>query len=541
MSTLRGLAALAVVVSCRPVLSAAERPTFADWPRESIFYHVYVRSFADSDGDGKGDLAGLTAKLDYIESLGVDGILLLPIFQNDHREYGGYATTDYARVDTEYGGDAAWEKFIAEAHRRKLKVALDLSITHVADTHPWFLAAKKSVKAPQRAHFIWAGPPRPEGKGVFGLPAWNPVDGGPSYFALYAPTVPHLNFRDKATAEAMIDVAAEWLRRGVDGFRLDSAPHVVPVDPAMPERISQSTDDAHAFWKKFMTRMKAVKPSSFAVAEVMSGDPAEVTRYHADGIDMTFDYPAYFGIVNALSEGKKTNLAFLVKATQGARPRGALGGIFLGNHDVPGEFVAPHGRVADMLEGNRTRLQSAALLLFSLPATPFVYYGEEIGLVGGRSLNKDVKKKWSRNPMQFDGSRGRGFTSGEPWTAFATDNANVADQDGVEGSLLETYRGLIRVRRSSPALTRGDYREVPTNNDAVFAFLRETAEEKVLVAVNFSPDNVNVELNLRAVGISTTQATDRIFAFPYAEVTAANAAAYPLELPAHQGRWLLLK
>jgi glycosidase len=465
----------------------------------------------------------------------------LPIFQNDHDEYGGYATTDYARVESDYGGDKAWEEFVAAAHQRKLKVALDLSLTHVADTHPWFQAAKKSTDAPERAHFIWAGPPRPEGKGVFGLRAWNPIGDGPAYFALYAPSVPHLNFHNPPTAEAMIDVGADWLQRGVDGFRLDSAPHVLPVDPAEPEEISKSTDGAHAFWRRFMAKMKSVNPSSFAVAEVMSGNPADLPAYHADGIDMTFEYPMYFGLIDALTTGKKTNLAFLTRSTLDARPRGALGGIFLGNHDVPGEFIAPHGRIADVLGGDRTRLQSAALLLFSLPATPFVYYGEEIGLRGGRSFNEDAAKLWSRNPMQWRENSGKGFSTGKPWVPFADDTANVAEQDGIEGTLLATYRGLIGVRRTSPALTRGAYREVPVESEAVFAFLREDPEERVLVAVNLSGNVVKAELDLQAGGISRAQVSDRIFGFPLPAITPQNAGMYTLELPAYQGRWLLLQ
>jgi glycosidase len=540
MNRLYVLVAFAFLVAI-PSLSMAERREFAEWPGECIFYHVYVRSYADSDGDGNGDLPGLTEKLNHITSLGVDGILLLPIFQSDRDEYGGYATADHRQVEDMYGGDAAWEKFIAEARRRKLKVLLDMSLTCVADTHPWFVAAKQDVKAPERAHFIWAGPPAPTVKGMFGLPAWNALGDGPAYFALYAPVVPQLNLRDKPTADAMIEIGADWLRRGADGFRLDSAPHIVPVDPAKPDLIVKSSDDTHAFWRAFMSRMKSVKPSSFAVAEVLNGDPVEVTSYHADGIDMTFDFPMYFGLFNALTEGKKTNLASLVEATLDARPREALGGVFLGNHDVPGEFVPPHGRVADLVGGDRTRMQSAALLLFSLPGTPFVYYGEEIGLRGGRSFNNDPAKRWSRNPMQWDGSSGRGFTSGKPWVAFAEDKANVADQIGVDGSMLETYRGLIKVRRSSLALTRGAYREVPANSVAVFAFLREDPAEKVLVAVNFSANDTTVELDLKSVGISQAQAGDRIFAFPYPAVTAGNAEKYPLELPAYQGRWILLK
>jgi alpha-amylase len=536
------LIVLSAAIACRST-SAAE-PTS---PRESIFYHVYVRSFADSDDDGKGDLPGLTGKLDYIESLGVDGVLLLPIFQNDHHEYGGYATTDYAHVDKEYGGDDAWEEFIAAAHDRKLKVLLDLSLTHVADTHPWFEAAKNNAKAPQRAHFLWAGPPRPAAKGVFGLPAWNPVDDGSCYFAFYAPTVPHLNFRDKATADAMIAVGASWLQRGADGFRLDSAPHIAPVDPSQPDVIDKSTDTAHAFWRTFMNEMKSVKPSSFAVAEVMDADPKSLTPFYADGIDMAFDYPMYFGLVDALSTGKKTNLSFLASASISARPRGALGAIFLNNHDVPGEYIPPHGRIADLLAGNVTRMQSAALLLFSLPATPFVYYGEEIGLRGALPPKRkaqpadDAKKAWSRNPMQWNADEGRGFTAGEPWAPFAREDANVAAQDGVEGTMLATYRGLIKVRKSSPALSRGTFREVPNNSDAVFSFLREGGRDRILVAVNLSDAEVTAKLDVKKLGITRAAVTERIFGLPLPEITPANSDNYSLVLPAYEGRWLKIE
>jgi len=529
----------------RGASNPADAPAFAAWPRESIFYHVYVRSFADSDGDGKGDLPGLTGKLDYIASLGVDGILLMPIFQNDYREYGGYATTDFFHVDKEYGGDEAWDKFIAAAHRRNLKVVLDLSVTQVADTHPWFVAARKSTTAPERAHFIWTGSPRPKVLGIFGAPAWNPVGDGTFYFALYAPNVPSINFRDKSTAQTMTEVGAYWLKRGADGFRLDSAPNIFPVDPAKPEVIGQSAGASHAFWRAFMSRMKSAKPSSFAVAEVFDADPTHLAPYYADGIDMTFDYPIYFGLLDAFSKGDSTHLAALVSATIAARPRGALGGIFLGNHDVPGGFYPPYGRSADLLGGNLTRMQSAALLLFSLPSTPFIYYGEEIGLRGALppsgGADKGNQKAWSRNPMQWDRSAGRGFTTGTPWTPFAADDANVAAQDGVAGTLLETYRGLIKVRRSSPALTRGSYRAVPGDNPAVFCFLREDPNERVLVAVNLSGQAATTTLDLAKLGITRAQVTERIFGFPVGQITPANAKNYSLKLPPYEGRWLLLK
>jgi glycosidase len=540
---IRAIVTLLLVALASSVVRADE-----PWqPNEAIFYHIYVRSFADSNGDGKGDLPGLTGKLDYIQSLGVDGILLLPIFQNDYREYGGYATTDYEHVDEEYGGDTAWDKLIAAAHSRKLKVLLDLSLTHVADTHPWFVAAKNNRQAPEREHFTWAGPPCPETKGIFGLPAWNRVDDGSCYFALYAPNVPHLNLRNKATADTMINVGAAWLKRGADGFRLDSAPHVAPIDPERLEVVGKSTKAGHAFWRAFMKKMKSVKRSSLAVAEVAEGDPAALTPFFSDGIDMAFDYPMYFGLVDALATGKKKNLAFLTSASVTARPRGAGGAIFLNNHDVPAEIIPPHGRIADFLGGNKTRMQSAALLLFSLPSTPFIYYGEEIGLRGALPPPRPyeaagaVKKPWSRNPMQWSSDRGRGFTSGENWVPFAADEANVAAQDGVAGTMLETYRGLIKIRRSSPALTAGAYREISNNSDSVFSFLREHQRERVLVAVNLSNADVKAELDLKQAGISRAAISERIFGSRLPHVTPANADGYTVDLPAYEGRWLRIE
>lgn len=519
---------------------AQDAPSYAQWPRESIFYHVYVRSFADSDGDGHGDLPGLTVKLDYIASLGVDAILLLPIFQNDHDIYGGYATTDFFDVEDDYGDAAAWDAFIDAARRRKIRVVLDLPATHVSETHPWFRAARADLAATEREHFIWAGPPCPPGRSVFGGPAWNPLGDGPCYYSSYGGTVPSLNIRNPATADAIISVATHWLGRGADGFRLDSAKHIAEIDPARPSSPDRSSPATHAFWRQFMAATKSAKPDSIAIAEVFDGQPSNITPFHTDGMDMAFDYPIFLGLVDAWTKGHKTHFAALTAASVGARPEGAMGAMFLGNHDVPGELVAPFGRTSDLLQGDPARLRSAAMLLFSLPSTPFIYYGEELGLGGGPSPNS-ADKKWSRNPMHWDTSPGRGFTSGTPWVPLSDHPANVADQEGDPASMLEAYRTLIRTRRESPALTHGSYRPVRTDHDSVFAFLRDHPQERVIVAVNFSGEPVDVILNLRALGIHRAKVSDQLTQAAMPPADAENAEAYPLKLAPYAGVWMLIQ
>ena len=518
-------------------------PGFATWPRDAVFYHAYVRSFADSNGDGNGDLAGMTAKLDYVRSLGVDGILLLPIFQDAYPISGGYGTVDHGHIAADYGGDTAFAAFVAAAHARGLSVMLDLSFTLVADQHPWFTAAQAAA-APARAHFLVVpGPPCPTLLDMFGNNGWHAFPSGQCFFSDYAAVFPSLNQRDAATAEAMRAAAEHWLGLGVDGFRLDSAASIAQVDPAHPTAPKDPSSAAtHQFWRAFMQRIKAARPSSFAVAELFDHE----ADYYADGIDMTFQYKIYFGLVDGWSGRGKALLSFAIDQQVRARPPGAMGGVFVGNHDVPGALVAPYGRLADVVCplpcSDPTPLRSAAMLLFSLPGTPFVYYGEELGLHGAASADPSETKPWARNPMPWDATAGHGFTTAaKPWAPFATDPANVAAQSGRAGSMLETYRGLIAARKTSPALRHGAYREVSTSLPDVFAFVREDPAERVLVVVSFSALTTTSTLNLAALGITTAAVHDRLFGSALPAVTPSNAAAYPVALPARGASWILLQ
>lgn len=515
-------------------------PPYSTVPRDKIFYHAYVRSFSDSDGDGIGDLPGMTAKLDYIKELGVDGILLLPIFDDVYEQSGGYGTVDYTHVTAAYGGDAAFASFVAAAHAKGLLVALDLSFSLVSDQHPWFVQAKTDPAA--RSHFVvTAGPPCPVLDGVSGT-GWYPFPDHDCYFSDYAAQFPSLDVRDPATATALEDAAVHWLDAGVDGFRLDSSSSVAQVDPLNPTAAKdQNAPASHVFWRHFMQRVKAAKPDAFAVAELF--DFAH--DYLGDGIDMAFQYKIWFGLVAGWQDQQKATLSITVAEQVGERPAGSFGGVFIGNHDAPGGIVAPGGRTADIVCPlpctDHTPLVTAAMLLFSLPGTPFVYYGEELGLHGAPDVDTSQPLPWSRNPMQWTGAAKRGFTTGTPWTVVSSDTANVATQQGADGSMLETYKGLIGVRKTSPALQHGDYAEVTTSRDDVFAFLRREGTERILVVASFAHTAVGASVNLAALGITAATAHERIFGGALPAVTAANAAAYPVPLAAQGAIWIQLE
>jgi glycosidase len=516
-------------------------PPYSTVPRDKIFYHAYVRSFADSDGDGIGDFAGMQAKLDYIKSIGVDGILLLPIFDDQYVESGGYGTVDYTHVTAAYGGDAAFASFVAAAHARGLVVMLDLSFSLVADSHPWFVAAQTDHAA--RSHFIvTAGPPCPVVTGQAGT-GWYPFPDTGCYFSDYAAQFPSLNVRDPATATALGDAAVQWLAAGVDGFRLDSSSSVAQIDPAQPTVKDLNAPASHAFWLHFMQRIKQAKPDAFTVAELWY----YAADYFADGIDMAFEYNIYFGLVDGWQLSTKQTLSTNVAEQLAERPAGAFGGVFAGNHDFPGDVLPPGGRSPDMICplpcSDHTPLVTAAMLVLSLPGTPFIYYGEELGLHGAQSVDSSQTAPWSRNPMQWNATAKRGFTTGTPWAPVSTDTANVAAQDGVDGSMLETYRGLIGVRKTSPALQHGDYTEAVTSRDDVFAFVRHDAGsgERVLVVASFAHAAVGATVNLAALGITAATAHERIFGGALPAVTAANAAAYPVPLAAQGAIWIALQ
>jgi glycosidase len=412
-------------------------PEAPPWDLESVrgdvYYEVFVRSFADSDGDGVGDLLGLTGKLDYLRNdLGVDGLWLMPVFESP--SYHGYDVVDYDRVDREYGTDEDLARLCEEAERRGMKVIVDLVLNHTGAGHPWFKDPGKSD------WYVWRfndpGWTQPWGSGR----TWHP-DRGKYYYGLFWGGMPDLNWENAEVRDEMARVAVRWLDRGLDGFRLDATRHLVETGPG--EDGGQA--DAPATFRvldEFASRIRAHAPDALLVGENWTN--AERIARYLDVLPMSFNFPLAGAIVESARTGEGTAVVSALQDMEILYPEGAHDAPFLTNHDMK--------RVATVLGGDERKMRLAASMLLTLPGTPFLYYGEEIGLRNGPGSSDEEK----RTPMPWNRSApGRGFTTGKPWYGFAPGEADVSSQLGKEGSLLSHYAALIRLRKEFPALAIG--------------------------------------------------------------------------------------
>jgi glycosidase len=456
-----------------------------DWSKGAVFYEVFVRSFADSDGDGIGDLNGLTARLDYLaKDLGVNALWLMPVFVSP--SYHGYDTTDYEHINPAYGTDEDFERFLKEAHARGLKVIVDFVVNHTGSTHPWFLDSASSPTSAKRDWYLWRkddpGWTQPWGGG----PTWHARDGA-YYYGVFWSGMPDLNHRNPAVRAEIKRIATLWLNRGVDGFRVDAARHIVE-NGAAQQQVDQP--ETHAFWREFAAHVRSVKPEATVVGENWTETPIIATYFGStarlsggDELTMNFNFPLGGAILEAVKGASAAPLAQKLQEIQRIYPKGVADAPFLTNHDMP--------RLASLLEGHAGRLRNAAAILLTLPGAPFLYYGEEVGLENG---GKDSDDRLKRTPMPWDASEGGGFSSAKPWFPFAPgrEKANVAAQLMDPGSLLSRYRTLIRLRKAAPALATGSLKLLDAQ-PAVLAYVRQKGAESLLVVHNLSDAAVETD------------------------------------------------
>src|SRR6185436_5304649 len=465
-----------------------------EWARGAVFYEVFVRSFQDSSGDGIGDLQGLISRLDALNDgnpatdtdLGVDALWLMPVFSSP--SYHGYDVVDYETIEPDYGTSADFQRLLDEAHRRGIRVIVDFVMNHTSVQHPWFTESSASPRSPYRDWYIWRADD----------PGWTQPWGGTNhtwhekngayYYGVFWGGMPDLNFASPAVRGEMKRIAALWLRRGVDGFRLDATRHLFATGPG---ELQNDQPETHVFLKELGGHVRGVAPGSVLVGENWTDTPI-IARYYGsvdrvkggDELPMNFDFPLSEAILEGVKSGEAQGIAAKLDEIAELYPAGVIDAPFLTNHDM--------FRVATQLDGDPAKLRSAAAILLTLPGAPFLYYGEEIGLQNGGPDRKDELK---RTPMPWDGSEGGGFTTGKPWFDFAPgkETANVADQSKNRASLLSWYRRLIRARKGSEALRTGSLTLLtPVNTSApVLAFVRETSGERVLVAHNLSGAAVN--------------------------------------------------
>lgn len=464
--------------------AAADRLlTGPDWYRHAVFYEVNVRSFQDSNGDGIGDLAGLTSRLDYLKDLGIDALWLMPIFPTGFKD-SGYDVADYRAIDPAYGDLAAFDRLVTEAHARKMRVFLDLVLNHTSDKHAWFQESRSSKANAKADWYLWSDTPSRADLGTckpdnprFGTGWSKDEQRGQFFFHRYYAEQPDLNYRNADVVKETLDIARFWLDRGTDGFRCDVIGKLFE-SPAgcdmLPETIG------------YIKQLRAVLDA--AQARAMVAEPSELndsTKYYGSGSDMfhmTFDFG--FGYFWGLAFGARDKKIIDDAITTSLRyPKGAQPAQVLGSHDVPRAF--------QYTANEPWRHRNAALLEMTLRGTPFVYYGEELGMRPGTQIVVD-DRDFQRTPMTWSArAAGHGFTTGAPWIAFGEvpEQTAVDAEDADPASTLTYYRQLLAFRRGHAVWGAGDVRLVSLDLGTVVAFVREDATESYLIAVNLTDED----------------------------------------------------
>jgi len=451
--------------ACVPATTPATR----DW-NDRVWYEVFVRSFADGSGDGIGDLRGLTAKLDYLNDgdpstatdLGITGIWLMPIMQA--ASYHGYDVIDYRTIEQDYGTSADFQALLAAAHKRGIKVILDLVMNHTSDQNPWFVDSQQAGST-HADWYVWSDTD-PDYAGPQGQIVWHPLDGR-WYYGVFGASMPDLNLRNRAVTAELESIAASWLGLGGDGFRLDAIPYLVEDGQKQ-----FSTPDTLAWLRGFQASVKAASPGAMTIGEVWAS-AAIAAKYVPDAADLTFDFDLASATVAAVQNAQPAPLTSALGETVKSWPVNQEG-TFLTNHD--------QDRVMSRIGGRVDAAKLAALLLLTEPGVPFVYYGEEIGLTDTKPDEQiRTPMPWTAEPVIG------GFTTGTPWEPLADGSAtvNVATEQADPDSLLATYQDLIRLHQGDVAL-RGGTTVPVTATGPVVAWLRATTDRTLLVIANVS-------------------------------------------------------
>jgi len=427
------------------------------WTHGGVCYEIFVRSFFDSNGDGIGDLNGVTQKLDYVAGLGVDCIWLMPVAKSP--SYHGYDVSDYYRVEPAYGTNEDFQRLVAAAHRRGIAVLVDMVLNHSSSEHPYFQAALHDTTSPYRAWYRFA--PTSRGKDWHHSPVRDEY-----YYGVFWSGMPDLNYETPAVREEAKKIATFWLRdMGADGFRLDAVPYLVEQGDCV-----MGCPGTHVILHEYAQHIDSVRPGAYTVGEAW-GSIAKMLPYYPDQLTSYFGFELSDSLISAVRRGSAAGLLTGYLRLQDTLPAYRWAP-FLSNHDQT--------RVLTQLGGDVARARLAATLLLTLPGTPFIYYGEEIGMTG------DKPDPRLRTPMQWSAGPGLGFTAGMPWESAQPDSltSTVAAQDADTGSLLNLYRRLIHLRKKNEALATGRLVPLTATSPQVAAYLRRTDRDVVLVVAN---------------------------------------------------------
>ncbi len=496
------------------------------WHRDAVFYEVHVRAYADSNGDGVGDFKGLTSRLDHLAELGIDCVWLLPMSPSPLRD-DGYDVSDYCAIHPDYGTLEDFKEFLAAAHARGIRVLTELVLNHTSDQHPWFIEARASRHSKLRDYYVWSdSPDRYQGVRIIFIDsessnwAWDSVSSSYYWHRFYSHQ-PDLNYDNPKVVEEMWRVMQFWLDLGVDGFRVDAVPYLFERDGTSCENLPET----HSVLKLLRARVDASYPGRVLLAEANMW-PDDVRPYFADGDEfhMAFHFPIMPRMFMAIQLEDRKPLAEILARTPDI-PANCQWGLFLRNHDeLTLEMVTSEERdylwdeyaknpaarlnlgirrrLAPLLQGDRRRIELMNALLFSLAGSPFVYYGDEIGMGDDITLGD---RHGVRTPMQWSRERNGGFSSAEPDElyqpvvsdpVYGYQAVNVESQRANPSSLFAFMRRLIEVRRMCSAFGRGSFSVLEPRNHRVMAYIRSLGTEIVLVAANLSSAAQAAELDL---------------------------------------------
>lgn len=471
---------LALIFLLQGVVVAAQTPVASPvtdgsepWWSGAACYEIFVRSYMDSDGDGIGDFQGLISRLDHLndgvpgagDDLGVSCIWLMPIMESP--SYHGYDVTDYKTVEPDYGTNDDFLAFMDEAHARGIRVIIDFPINHTSSEHPWFLDAISDPESPYRDWYIFEDED-PGYIGPWGQDVWHEVPGGDGYYyGVFVDTMPDLNLENPEVNAEIERIAEYWLlEMGVDGFRMDAVKHLIEDG-----RVQESTPSTMQWLEEFGAFVRSVKPDSYTVGEVLPAGVDGLLPYYPDTLDQYFQFDLAQQMVNASNFGSVRTLGPVLERTYETLPDQRWGTL-LTNHD--------QRRFATQVGEDPAKLRVGAMMLLTFPGTPFIYYGEEIGMPGDKP-DPDL-----RTPMQWSGEPGGGFTTGTPYTEMQPgwEELNVEAQADDPDSVLTIYREWGQAREIHPALRTGSFTLLESGNVSVLAFLRQHEEETLLVVIN---------------------------------------------------------
>ncbi len=496
------------------------------WFKTATFYEIHVRGFYDADADGSGDFRGLTEKLDYLEWLGVDCVWLLPMYQSPLRD-GGYDIADFKSLLREYGTVRDAQAFIDAAHKRGIRVIADLVMNHTSIDHPWFQESRSSPDSPKRNWYVWSDTPERYGDAriIFidtETSNWTWDDAaGAYYWHRFFSHQPDLNYDEPEVQEAMLDVLRFWLDMGLDGFRLDAVPYLFEREGTSCENLPET----HAFLRRVRETVDREYADRVLLAEANQW-PEDVVQYFGDGDEchMAFHFPVMPRLFMALRREDATPITEILARTPPI-PDGCQWGLFLRNHDeLTLEMVTDEERdymyseyardmrmklnlgirrrLAPLLEGGHDEIKLLTAILFSLPGSPILYYGDEIGMGDNIYLGD---RDGVRTPMQWTGDRNGGFSRADfaqlyspplmdPVYGFQA--VNVEAQLRTPASLLRWLRRFISLRREHPVFGLGSYEALSTSNPRIFAHVRAHAGDVALCVHNLSRAAQAVELDL---------------------------------------------